>query len=683
MSHKKRVQYEWSIAIYQGDSPDQMSPVEGISLPAITAADVTDVDAAFTADPFMLQKEGKWYLFYEVWNQNNGLGELACSSSRDLKTWSFEGMVMQEGFHLSYPMVFSHEGRYYMVPETRQAGEIRLFEATDFPLQWKQVAKLASGDYADATPFQYQRRWWMFAVHGVSTLHLFYAEDLKGPWTLHPKSPLVEENLRISRPAGRVLQHQGKLYRLAQDGIPLYGSRVRMLEITHLTTTEYQEQEIENSPILKASRRGWNSIAMHHMDAQQLPNGQWIACVDGATPRFNFAENKGTTTVYQPVQSSGASKGKICFVAGEFYPTIGGLSKSATRIARVLAKDGYEVHVVVPTSGSPQMALPKAQEYEGMQVYRIPIGEDVRNSGGIPLTAAVWQLDQQLHFDLFHGFFLPMAYVCLMALKNIKRPLIVSVRGNDALIWTQPKTLDITHKILEYTTCITSVNTALLDQVLSAASYTGWQKVVKNSIPKYQGAAWELSDRNRGVVGTIGKFQVKKEIPVLVEAYAQLPRTNRKCLKITGGYIDEGLEQQVQDAIVKNELQEEVSLKGFVKASEVHEEMATFHCFVLTSNSEGFPNVVLEAAAQGLPLVVTEFPGIEAYLQNEVNALTVPVGDPQAIAEAIQRILMDDALAIRLSKGARKWASEMSPENEAKEWLELHQALLENVSEPV
>ena len=46
-------------------------------------------------------------------------------------------MVLEEQFHLSYPYIFEHEDRVYMIPETNEANEIRLYQAVDFPLIWE------------------------------------------------------------------------------------------------------------------------------------------------------------------------------------------------------------------------------------------------------------------------------------------------------------------------------------------------------------------------------------------------------------------------------------------------------------------------------------------------------------------------------------------------------------------
>jgi hypothetical protein len=55
-------------------------------------------------------------------------------------------------------------------------------------------------------------------------------------------------------------------------------------EITTLTTTDYREMPVEK-PLVSATGAGWNSAAMHHIDAHRLPDGKWIAAVDARGSR--------------------------------------------------------------------------------------------------------------------------------------------------------------------------------------------------------------------------------------------------------------------------------------------------------------------------------------------------------------------------------------------------------------
>lgn len=288
----------WSIAMYKGDSPFALKPMFPNKTPQLQAHNITDTQVQFVADPFMIKHKEEWFMFFEVLNNANGLGEIGFATSKNLKDWTYKNIILKEDIHFSYPFVFSHENRFFMIPETRQAQEIRLYTSHEIEGPWKQETVLIKGDYADPTVFYHNNRWWMFALEGKDNLHLFYSDNLFADWQKHPKTPIITNNKNNARPAGKIITYNGQLYRLAQDGIPLYGSKVRVFQITTLTTKTYKEQEIEESPILKGSRSGWNAIGMHHVDAHEQSDGSWIACVDGAKPDFKLQpESKVATTI--------------------------------------------------------------------------------------------------------------------------------------------------------------------------------------------------------------------------------------------------------------------------------------------------------------------------------------------------------------------------------------------------
>ena len=103
--------------------------------------------------------------------------------------------------------------------------------------------------------------------------------EFSGPWKEHPLSPLIKGDPRTARPAGRPFEWNGKLYRLAQDGYPIYGYAVRAFEITDISATTYAEKLIDKQ-LVKGTGSGWNAEAMHHIDALPAGQGQWIAAVD-------------------------------------------------------------------------------------------------------------------------------------------------------------------------------------------------------------------------------------------------------------------------------------------------------------------------------------------------------------------------------------------------------------------
>lgn len=272
----------WSISIYNGDSPFTLKPL--YPTPVLTKDHITDIPADFVADPFMLQNEGRWYMFMEVMNSEMKKGEIGLATSTNGVAWTYHSSVLNEPFHLSYPYVFKFENEFFMLPETLGAGAVCLYKAGEFPSRWSCVARLLEGRFADPSLFHYNDQWWLFVCstpYQHDTLRLYFANALTGPWSEHPKSPIVSNDKRRARPAGRVIEFNNRLIRFAQDCVPQYGSSVRAFEIRELTANSYTEVEIEHSPILKASGNGWNASGMHHIDAHRLQDAQWLACVDG------------------------------------------------------------------------------------------------------------------------------------------------------------------------------------------------------------------------------------------------------------------------------------------------------------------------------------------------------------------------------------------------------------------
>ncbi len=272
----------WSIGIYRGPTPFALTN-DGTN-PVLTRDDVTDVTAAFVADPFLFHDGTLWHLFFEVLNHDSQLGEIGLATSPDSHTWTYRHIVLREPFHLSYPYVFAHDAVIYMIPETLGAGAVRLYRADPFPDRWTAVMDLIPRVLADPSPFFHDGRWWLFACphpHKHDALSLFHADALTGPWVEHSASPLITGDRSRSRPAGRVLTVDGRLYRFAQDCVLRYGHAVRAFEVTSLTTRSYTDVPRTPEPILRASGRGWNGKGMHQFDGQSLADGTWLAAVDG------------------------------------------------------------------------------------------------------------------------------------------------------------------------------------------------------------------------------------------------------------------------------------------------------------------------------------------------------------------------------------------------------------------
>jgi hypothetical protein len=279
----------WSIGIVAGSSPFELRHEGPVSNPVLTRQDVSDVRALFVADPFMIRVRHVWHMFFEVYNYDADRGEIGWATSPDGFAWTYKQIVLREPFHLSYPYVFEWQNSYYMVPESHQVKQVRLYEATRFPTDWVCTDVLLAGlSYNDSSPFHHGGYWWLFSETNPAlthdTLRLYYATDLRRGWQEHPCSPVVQGNPHVARPAGRVVVLADRVIRFAQDCSPTYGISVRAFEITELTPSTYREQPLSQEAVIGPTWRLWTQGGMHHVDPHRLDANRWIASADGWRP---------------------------------------------------------------------------------------------------------------------------------------------------------------------------------------------------------------------------------------------------------------------------------------------------------------------------------------------------------------------------------------------------------------
>jgi len=263
-------------------SPFTPTDPGGESNPVLTAEDITDATAAYVADPFLFYENGIWYMFFEIYEAGVYHGHIGLATSQDGRHWTYDRIVLTENWHLSYPFVFKHNGRYYLVPESSEIGEVRLYEATAFPYEWQYVSTLVSGRaFVDPSIVRYRNSWWMFVGDTGHSCYLFSSSDLATGWTEHPMSPIVASDPGKGRPGGRsFIFDGGRLFRVAQQEELVYGERVRVFEVDTLNGSQYAEHEIAESPILGPSGTGWNALGMHQFDPW-WDGAHWISAVDG------------------------------------------------------------------------------------------------------------------------------------------------------------------------------------------------------------------------------------------------------------------------------------------------------------------------------------------------------------------------------------------------------------------
>lgn len=378
---------------------------------------------------------------------------------------------------------------------------------------------------------------------------------------------------------------------------------------------------------------------------------------------------------------------KVCFIVCQYYPEWGGIARSASRLVRYLTEAGMELHIIHPIvkenddkvkNESRQLLdcanTPEVDE-NGACIYRPIInGMDRRMS---MLMELIKILDWRHHFDLFHGYWLPMAFPCLMVASSGNRPVIASIRGNDAATSALlPEDFACTQTVLNNASWITSVSSDLIVSACGLADISQKSSVILNGIDATGFPSWQGFEETKGVVGTVGELRFKKAIPVLVEAYSRLPRALRKSLILGGAYSDPHEEETVENLVSMLELNAEQVNTGYLERKELLNKLVNYNVYVVCSYHDGLPNTLLDAAACGVPIVATRVGGMADVLVDRVNALLVDPGDPGQLADAISELLDSPALCNKLSKGGLSLAARLTCEQEKNSWLEVYDRFL-------
>jgi hypothetical protein len=206
-----------------------------------------DDGARFYADPFPLAEGDRVHLFCEEFPFATGKGLISCATVEADGTTGPMRPVLEQDCHLSYPHVFAHDGRVWMVPETSGRRTVELWVADRLPDRWRlHAVLLADVDVADVTLAEIDGRWWMFGAtrepwtSSWEALSIWSAPAPSGPWTPHPANPTVVD-VRAARPAGNLFRTADGWCRPVQDCERGYGAGLAVAAVRELGPDRHRE----------------------------------------------------------------------------------------------------------------------------------------------------------------------------------------------------------------------------------------------------------------------------------------------------------------------------------------------------------------------------------------------------------------------------------------------------------
>lgn len=235
-----RVEERWTIAVRKrsGSAPWQGGEPFRLARPPA---------GHFYADPFLMSRDGRTFVFFEDFDHGAHKGRICFAEISDGVIGPAQ-VAIDADHHLSYPFVFEWNNEIYMVPESAQRSRIDLYRAVSFPREWERVQALRSDIVAvDPTIVRAGERFWLFAgiaprgAPAEHELHLFYADDLLGPWHAHRGNP-VSSDIRSARPAGRPFRSEYGFLRPGQDCSVRYGHAIALSIVRHINPDTYMEE---------------------------------------------------------------------------------------------------------------------------------------------------------------------------------------------------------------------------------------------------------------------------------------------------------------------------------------------------------------------------------------------------------------------------------------------------------
>ena len=230
---------EWCCAV-------RFNKVGGTSILNDTETEFTVIKDSYrywTADPFLAEENGKYYLFFEAYDRLKrkgvlGYREITESSAGKIK------IIYECDSHLSYPFIFKENGTYYIVPESKASGELFRLKCEHFPDKWVKEKVIAKVGVVDTTIvhhngvdyFVSQR---VFNAGRFDRLDLFYIENGK---LCECKNNPPKIDAETARGAGKFFEYNEKLLRPSQNCGAQYGDKLNFNEVTEISKDGYDEK---------------------------------------------------------------------------------------------------------------------------------------------------------------------------------------------------------------------------------------------------------------------------------------------------------------------------------------------------------------------------------------------------------------------------------------------------------
>ncbi|SDW74357.1 1,4-alpha-glucan branching enzyme [Alicyclobacillus hesperidum] len=409
-------------------------------------------------------------------------------------------------------------------------------------------------------------------------------------------------------------------------------------------------------------------VEAKHVDMDFL---QQVESIDNLFPEIDYRLYQSSSHIgVQAIEKNHPTDPprSILMLSWEFPPiSVGGLSRHVYDLARAMAAQGVDVHVITLGGGD----SPLEDTVDGVHVHRVSVRQpDGRSFIDFAFQMNLAMLDRALELaenglvvDVIHAHDWLVADAAKTLKQRWRLPLIATIHatehGRNHGIYTDTQAY-IHHRewVLTYEAARVIVCSSYMQSEVQRLFALPSDKVrllpngIQVSLPA---AGWmpgvhEEKDGKSATVVFVGRLVREKGVQHLLDAAPAILRAfpNTRFVIVGQGPMLSELEQQCH----KLGIDPYVEFAGYVDDEYRNDLLQTASAVVVPSLYEPFGIVALEAMAAGTPLVASDVGGLSDIVDHDRNGLKVYPGDAQSIAQQVCRLLGDPALRRRLRETA-------------------------------
>ena len=360
---------------------------------------------------------------------------------------------------------------------------------------------------------------------------------------------------------------------------------------------------------------------------------------------------------------------RICFLSRRYFPAVSGMSVYARNMTKALADWGHDI-VMISQYREDEKGVgiygggpPPPETW--MQVHGLRSWGEEQATEQVPadfegdmqeMVHVALRYHEEQPFDVVHAqYCYPTGLAALEVSRRLGIPNVVSIQGGDGhwvglCCQTHHEAMQA---VLNHAMSLAIGCRSFADEVVENHGIPLERLTIvpgATNINQFKPAQEIGALRNPVKLLYHGRVDQRKGVLDFVRAGRQLLDAGENVYLLISGIGPDVVPAQ---ALVEElKMSEHTEFSGAVHYDEAAQIYARGDLFISPTYAEGFSNTILEAMASGLPIVSTRTVGVIDCLENDVNAALVTPGDVDALTQAIQRMIHNDAHRIRLAKRA-------------------------------